>query len=93
MLFEVCSLCGNCYGYLGLLVDIKKKQFTVSLLNPYRVNEVEELCKGSLESVYSLYPTLCRLQLIGELENIGLLFSRYFFKLVSYSFLSFQDFW
>ncbi|KAM6385448.1 serine-protein kinase ATM isoform 2-T5 [Alca torda] len=45
-------------------------------ISSVKVNEVEELCKGSLESVYSLYPTLCRLQLIGELENIGLLFSR-----------------
>lgn len=42
-----------------------------------RVKEVEELCKGNLESVYSLYPTLSRLQAIGELENIGELFSRY----------------
>ncbi|XP_008053488.1 serine-protein kinase ATM [Carlito syrichta] len=41
-----------------------------------RVKEVEELCKGSLESVYSLYPSLSRLQAIGELENIGELFSR-----------------
>lgn len=42
-----------------------------------RVKEVEELCKGGLESVYSLYPTLSRLQAIGELENIGQLLSRY----------------
>ncbi|XP_038177673.1 serine-protein kinase ATM isoform X1 [Arvicola amphibius] len=41
-----------------------------------RLKEVEELCKGSLESVYSLYPTLSRLQALGELENIGELFSR-----------------
>ncbi|XP_056417620.1 serine-protein kinase ATM [Hyla sarda] len=41
-----------------------------------RVKEVEELCKGSLESVYSLYPTLCRLQAIGELANAGQMFSR-----------------
>ncbi|XP_066438184.1 serine-protein kinase ATM [Eleutherodactylus coqui] len=41
-----------------------------------RVKEVEELCKGSLESVYSLYPTLCRLQVIGELSNAGQMFSR-----------------
>lgn len=41
-----------------------------------RVKEVEELSKGSLESVYSLYPTLSRLQAIGELENSGELFSR-----------------
>uniref|UniRef100_A0A452QIL7 Serine-protein kinase ATM n=1 Tax=Ursus americanus TaxID=9643 RepID=A0A452QIL7_URSAM len=42
-----------------------------------RVKEVEELCKGGLESVYSLYPTLSRLQAIGELENIGELLARY----------------
>ncbi|XP_069615249.1 serine-protein kinase ATM [Ranitomeya imitator] len=41
-----------------------------------RVKEVEELCKGSLESVYCLYPTLCRLQAIGELANAGQMFSR-----------------
>ncbi|XP_075707708.1 serine-protein kinase ATM [Rhinoderma darwinii] len=41
-----------------------------------RVKEVEELCKGSLESVYSLYPALCRLQAIGELANAGQMFSR-----------------
>ncbi|KAM5180001.1 serine-protein kinase ATM [Mantella aurantiaca] len=41
-----------------------------------RVKEVEELCKGSLESVYSLYPTLCRLQAIEELQNAGQIVSR-----------------
>ncbi|KAG8584718.1 hypothetical protein GDO81_004739 [Engystomops pustulosus] len=41
-----------------------------------RVKEVGELCRGSLESVYSLYPTLCRLQAIGELANAGSMFSR-----------------
>ncbi|KAM3935269.1 serine-protein kinase ATM-like [Leptodactylus fuscus] len=41
-----------------------------------RVKEVEDLCSGSLESVYSLYPTLCRLQAIGELANAGQMFSR-----------------
>ncbi|KAM6448107.1 serine-protein kinase ATM isoform 1-T2 [Liasis olivaceus] len=40
-----------------------------------RVKEVEELLKGSLESIYSLLPTLCRLQMIGELEYVGQLFS------------------
>ncbi|XP_061484637.1 serine-protein kinase ATM isoform X2 [Rhineura floridana] len=44
-------------------------------LNCARVKEVEELSKGSLESVYSLLPILCRLQIIGELECIGQLFS------------------
>ncbi|XP_069739549.1 serine-protein kinase ATM [Phaenicophaeus curvirostris] len=69
-------------GYHESLYDalqsLRDKEFSTfyDSLKDARVNEVEELCKGSLESVYSLYPTLCRLQLIGELENIGLLFSR-----------------
>ncbi|KAM6290797.1 serine-protein kinase ATM [Porphyrio hochstetteri] len=69
-------------GYHESLYDalqsLQDKEFSAfyGSLKDARVNEVEELCKGSLESVYSLYPTLCRLQLIGELENIGLLFSR-----------------
>ncbi|XP_064027162.1 serine-protein kinase ATM isoform X2 [Pogoniulus pusillus] len=68
-------------GYHESLYDalqsLRDKEFSAfyDSLKGARVNEVEELCKGSLESVYSLYPTLCRLQLIGELENIGLLFS------------------
>ena len=45
---------------------------------------MEELSKGSLESVYSLYPTLSRLQAIGELENIGELFSRYVIQVTVY---------
>ena len=45
---------------------------------------MEELCKGSLESVYSLYPALSRLQTIGELENIGELFSRYVIQVTVY---------
>ncbi|NWW94397.1 ATM kinase, partial [Rhynochetos jubatus] len=65
-------------GYHESLYDalqsLRDKEFSAfyDSLKDARVNEVEELCKGSLESVYSLYPTLCRLQLIGELENIGL---------------------
>ncbi|OCT57599.1 hypothetical protein XELAEV_18003301mg [Xenopus laevis] len=42
----------------------------------YARQEVEELCSGSLESVYSLYPALCRLQAIGELASVGQMFSR-----------------
>uniref|UniRef100_A0A663LSW5 non-specific serine/threonine protein kinase n=1 Tax=Athene cunicularia TaxID=194338 RepID=A0A663LSW5_ATHCN len=73
---------GHIPGYHESLYDalqsLRDKEFSAfyDSLKDARVNEVEELCKGSLESVYSLYPTLCRLQLIGELENIGLLFSR-----------------
>ncbi|NWS93822.1 ATM kinase, partial [Mionectes macconnelli] len=61
----------------GALQSLRDKEFSAfhDSLKDARVNEVEELCKGSLESVYSLYPALCRLQLIGELENTGLLFS------------------
>ena len=63
------------YNALQSLRDREFSTFYESLKYA-RVKEVEELCKGSLESVYSLYPTLSRLQAIGELENIGELFSR-----------------
>ncbi|XP_006899108.1 PREDICTED: serine-protein kinase ATM [Elephantulus edwardii] len=63
------------YNALQSLRDREFSAFYESLRYA-RVKEVEELCKGSLESVYSLYPTLGRLQAIGELENIGELFSR-----------------
>uniref|UniRef100_A0A4X2LA63 Serine-protein kinase ATM n=1 Tax=Vombatus ursinus TaxID=29139 RepID=A0A4X2LA63_VOMUR len=60
------------------LQSLRDKEFSAfyETLKYARVKEVEELCKGNLESVYSLYPTLSRLQAIGELENIGQLFSR-----------------
>ncbi|XP_060229891.1 serine-protein kinase ATM isoform X2 [Meriones unguiculatus] len=60
------------------LQSLRNREFSTfyESLSCARVKEVEELCKGSLESVYSLYPTLSRLQAIGELENIGELFSR-----------------
>nr|XP_014351298.1 PREDICTED: serine-protein kinase ATM [Latimeria chalumnae] len=41
-----------------------------------RVKEIEKLCKGSLESVYSLYPALSRLQALGELDSLGHLYCR-----------------
>ncbi|XP_011366455.1 serine-protein kinase ATM isoform X2 [Pteropus vampyrus] len=63
------------YNALQSLRDREFSTFYESLKYA-RVKEVEELCKGSLESVYSLYPTLSRLQAIGELESIGELFSR-----------------
>ncbi|XP_066511955.1 serine-protein kinase ATM-like isoform X1 [Hoplias malabaricus] len=37
---------------------------------------VEELCRDSLEAVSSLYPTLCSLQMIEELQSVKLLFSQ-----------------
>uniref|UniRef100_A0A803T187 FAT domain-containing protein n=1 Tax=Anolis carolinensis TaxID=28377 RepID=A0A803T187_ANOCA len=56
---------------------LKDKEFSTfhDRLKCARVKEVEELSKGSLESVYSLLPALCRLQTIGELECIGQLFT------------------
>ncbi|XP_057606316.1 serine-protein kinase ATM isoform X6 [Hippopotamus amphibius kiboko] len=63
------------YNALQSLRDREFSTFYESLKYA-RIKEVEELCKGSLESVYCLYPTLSRLQAIGELENIGELFSR-----------------
>eukprot|EP00071_Canis_lupus_P020251 XP_013968668.1 serine-protein kinase ATM isoform X1 [Canis lupus familiaris] len=63
------------YNALQSLRDREFSTFYESLRYA-RVKEVEELCKGGLESVYSLYPTLSRLQAIGELENIGQLLSR-----------------
>lgn len=41
-----------------------------------RGHEVEELCRGSLEAVSSLYPALCNLQRISELRGVEELFSR-----------------
>ncbi|XP_060036103.1 serine-protein kinase ATM isoform X1 [Erinaceus europaeus] len=60
------------------LQSLRDKEFSTfyETLKYARIKEIEELCKGSLESVYSLYPTLSRLQAIGEIENIGELFSR-----------------
>uniref|UniRef100_UPI00398E438B serine-protein kinase ATM n=1 Tax=Pristiophorus japonicus TaxID=55135 RepID=UPI00398E438B len=60
------------------LQSLKDQEFTAfrEVLKFARVKEVEELCKGSLESVYSLYPTLCRLQILGELGTIGQMLSR-----------------
>nr|XP_056714051.1 serine-protein kinase ATM [Euleptes europaea] len=68
-------------GYHESLYDalqcLRDKEFPTfyERLKCARVKEVEELSKGSLESVYSLLPTLCRLQTIGELGHIGQLFS------------------
>ncbi|XP_062983150.1 serine-protein kinase ATM [Elgaria multicarinata webbii] len=64
-------------GYHESLYDalqcLRDKEFSTfcERLKFARIKEVEELSKGRLESVYSLLPTLCRLQTIGELEYIG----------------------
>ncbi|XP_057694572.1 serine-protein kinase ATM isoform X1 [Corythoichthys intestinalis] len=56
---------------------LKDKEFSVfdEALKQARGREVEELCKGSLEAVSSLYPALRNLQSMRELESIKLLFS------------------
>ncbi|XP_030008171.1 serine-protein kinase ATM isoform X2 [Sphaeramia orbicularis] len=56
------------------------KEFSIfdEILKQARGAEVEELCRGSLEAVSSLYPTLRNLQTIRELESMKLLFSRPF---------------
>uniref|UniRef100_A0A8C9TQE6 non-specific serine/threonine protein kinase n=1 Tax=Scleropages formosus TaxID=113540 RepID=A0A8C9TQE6_SCLFO len=60
------------------LQALRDKEFSAfdQILKYARVSEVEELCRGSLEAVSSLYPALCNLQRISELESVGNLCSR-----------------
>uniref|UniRef100_A0A8C7HKU0 non-specific serine/threonine protein kinase n=1 Tax=Oncorhynchus kisutch TaxID=8019 RepID=A0A8C7HKU0_ONCKI len=60
------------------LQALRDKEFSTfdQTLKYARGNEVEELCKGSLEAVSSLYPALRNLQRISELESIRQLFSK-----------------
>lgn len=60
------------------LQALRDKEFSVfdDTVTNARGAEVEELCKGSLEAVSSLYPALRNLQTIGELECVRPLFSR-----------------
>uniref|UniRef100_A0A665TGJ9 non-specific serine/threonine protein kinase n=1 Tax=Echeneis naucrates TaxID=173247 RepID=A0A665TGJ9_ECHNA len=53
------------------LQALRDKEFSVfdEMLKQARAAEVEELCRGSLEAVSSLYPALRNLQTIKELEN------------------------
>uniref|UniRef100_A0A3Q1IFI7 non-specific serine/threonine protein kinase n=1 Tax=Anabas testudineus TaxID=64144 RepID=A0A3Q1IFI7_ANATE len=59
------------------LQALRDKEFSVfeEMLKQTRISEVEELCKGSLEAVSSLYPALRNLQSIRELESVKQLFS------------------
>uniref|UniRef100_A0A674EX52 non-specific serine/threonine protein kinase n=1 Tax=Salmo trutta TaxID=8032 RepID=A0A674EX52_SALTR len=61
------------------LQALRDKEFSTfdQTLKYARGNEVEELCRGSLEAVSSLYPALRNLQRISELESIRQLFSKY----------------
>uniref|UniRef100_A0A8C4HF10 non-specific serine/threonine protein kinase n=1 Tax=Dicentrarchus labrax TaxID=13489 RepID=A0A8C4HF10_DICLA len=60
------------------LQALRDKEFSVfdETLKLARGAEVEELCRGSLEAVSSLYPALRNLQSIRELESVKQLFSR-----------------
>uniref|UniRef100_A0A7N8YQ22 non-specific serine/threonine protein kinase n=1 Tax=Mastacembelus armatus TaxID=205130 RepID=A0A7N8YQ22_9TELE len=59
------------------LQALRDKEFSVfdEMLKQARGAEVEELCRGSLEAVSSLYPALRNLQSIRELESVKQLFS------------------
>ncbi|XP_069003708.1 serine-protein kinase ATM [Embiotoca jacksoni] len=60
------------------LQTLRDKEFSMfdETLKQARGAEVEELCRGSLEAVSSLYPALRNLQSIRELESVKQLFSR-----------------
>lgn len=60
------------------LQALRDKEFSIfeDTVKDARGAEVEELCKGSLEAVSSLYPALRNLQTIGELEGVRPLFSK-----------------
>ncbi|KAK7882898.1 hypothetical protein WMY93_029072 [Mugilogobius chulae] len=62
------------------LQALRDKEFSVfdDNIKDARGAEVECLCRGSLEAVSSLYPTLRNLQTIRELEGVKRLFSRPF---------------
>ncbi|XP_060928737.1 serine-protein kinase ATM isoform X1 [Limanda limanda] len=62
------------------LQALRDKEFSLfdETLKQARGAEVDELCRGSLEAVSSLYPALRNLQSIRELESVKQLFSRSF---------------
>ncbi|XP_054470748.1 LOW QUALITY PROTEIN: serine-protein kinase ATM [Anoplopoma fimbria] len=62
------------------LQALRDKEFSIfdDTMKQARGADVEELCRGSLEAVSSLYPTLRNLQSIRELESVKQLFSRSF---------------
>ncbi|KAI4877690.1 hypothetical protein NFI96_016764 [Prochilodus magdalenae] len=57
--------------------SLRDKDFSVfeRTLEYARGNVVEEISRGSLEAVSSLYPALCSLQMIEELQSVRPLFS------------------
>ncbi|KAM6987939.1 serine-protein kinase ATM isoform 2-T2 [Tautogolabrus adspersus] len=62
------------------LQALRDNEFSIfdETMKQARSAEVEELCRGSLEAVSSLYPALRNLQSIRELESVKQLFSRPF---------------
>lgn len=66
-------------NYLSAIkISLHKQLYSLKwIVCGIRGNEVEELCRGSLEAVSSLYPALRNLQRISELESIRQLFSKY----------------
>ncbi|CAJ1065758.1 serine-protein kinase ATM [Xyrichtys novacula] len=62
------------------LQALRDKEFSIfdETMKQARVAQVEELCRGSLEAVSSLYPALRNLQSIRELESVKQLFTRPF---------------
>ncbi|MED6266273.1 hypothetical protein CHARACLAT_000394 [Characodon lateralis] len=62
------------------LQALRDKEFSIfdDILKRARAAEVEELCRGTLEAVSSLYPALRNLQSIRELESSKHLFIRSF---------------
>uniref|UniRef100_A0A8C2WUR8 non-specific serine/threonine protein kinase n=1 Tax=Cyclopterus lumpus TaxID=8103 RepID=A0A8C2WUR8_CYCLU len=62
------------------LQALRDEEFSVfyETMKQARGADVEELCRGSLEAVSSLYPSLRNLQSIRELESVKQLFSRPF---------------
>ncbi|XP_041660775.1 serine-protein kinase ATM isoform X2 [Cheilinus undulatus] len=62
------------------LQALRDKEFSIfdETMKLARGAEMEELCRGSLEAVSSLYPALRNLQSIRELESVKQLFSRPF---------------
>ncbi|XP_056296649.1 serine-protein kinase ATM-like isoform X3 [Pseudoliparis swirei] len=62
------------------LQALRDEEFSIfdETMKQARGADVEELCRGSLEAVSSLYPSLRNLQIIRELESVKRLFARPF---------------
>uniref|UniRef100_A0A8C5AWJ5 non-specific serine/threonine protein kinase n=1 Tax=Gadus morhua TaxID=8049 RepID=A0A8C5AWJ5_GADMO len=73
-----CDLPGFNESVFGALLALNDKEFSMfdRTLKYARGAEVEELCRGSLEAVSSLYPAVRNLQSLGELQSVRQLFSR-----------------